>query len=128
MASFAGEDFDWAGHCVNFAPEARALLRATLVQVTLALTVSTTNTDTLASLVGSTFHLAHGRELPVSREAIWAALEASFSGQAMFDQLFGLPAGQIRDLTLTVQHRLGMPSSANGRSRATACITDRCRS
>jgi hypothetical protein len=78
-----------------------------MVLVAVALAATLIDADTLTSMSGGTFDLAHRSGNFQTRQAIWAALEASLPQLAMFDQLFGLPAGQLPDLLVTLQDRMG---------------------
>ncbi|QNE32443.1 hypothetical protein F1C10_11135 [Sphingomonas sp. NBWT7] len=63
--------------------------------------------DQLRSAQGGTFEIAHRVDNLDTRSTIWAALKVGFSQQSLFDQLFGMPAGQLPPMIVYLSNQLG---------------------
>jgi hypothetical protein len=84
----------------------RAVL-GTLLLIVIAVIASTPGVADLFATSGGTFDLAHRSDNFQTRQAIWSALKIGFAKLSAFDQIFGLPAGQLPDMFVTLSDRQG---------------------
>lgn len=75
--------------------------------ISLALVASLADVESLPFAAGGNFDLAHRSDNFQTRQAIWTGLKAGFGALDLKDQLFGLPAGQLPDVIVSMQDRFG---------------------